>query len=303
MSMFLPFLLDNKWYEWYNTTMENKANNGGKREMKIRIGQKVYSALNGGRSGIVFQIHGEQRPETVRQAMGGAIVTGGRAHMDVVFEDGTISKQIPESIIRTGGWKVFDEVATEEEIDKQLVLAAAEKIRRELDVQAEKERQERRRMENIRTYHYLLKKADKPDWSDHRLAAVNIRRELSRAFPGVKFTVKSKSYTGGDSINIGWLNGPTGREVAGITNKYQEGSFDGMTDCYNYDPDESFRGTFGGAKYVFNNRDYTVEGLNEAWKRAGWAEEEITEERLQRDCEFARHVWSVWVEEIGRAHV
>ena len=61
-----------------------------------------------------------------------------------------------------------------------------------------------------------------------------IREELKKVFPNVKFSVKSSNFAGGDSVNITWTNGPTYKEVNEITNKYQSGRFDCMTDMYEY---------------------------------------------------------------------
>ena len=94
--------------------------------------------------------------------------------------------------------------------------------------------------------------------SSHALAAANIRRELKSAFPGIKFSVRSDCYSGGDSVDIRWELGPTSREVDAITNKYQEGSFDGMVDLYTYDSDHSWTGKYGGAKYVHCQRNCHV---------------------------------------------
>lgn len=91
--------------------------------------------------------------------------------------------------------------------------------------------------------------------SRHALAAANIRRELRAAFPAHKFTVRSDSYSNGDSINIRWTLGPTECEISAITGKYQTGSFDGMVDLYTYDTDRTFTATHGGSKYVFTRRD------------------------------------------------
>lgn len=84
-------------------------------------------------------------------------------------------------------------------------------------------------------------------------AGINIRIELKAAFPGVKFKVVSENYSMGSSVNVSWVDGPTVDDVKKITNKYEQGSFDGMTDCYDY-KDEIFTDIFGGAKYVFENR-------------------------------------------------
>src|SRR6185312_1000979 len=90
--------------------------------------------------------------------------------------------------------------------------------------------------------------------SSHACGAKNIKKELARAFPGVKFTVKSDSFSGGDSIDIGWELGPTTKEVEAITGKYQEGHFNGMEDIYETDRSNQWPDIYGGAKYVSENR-------------------------------------------------
>lgn len=90
-------------------------------------------------------------------------------------------------------------------------------------------------------------------------ASKEIKQTLRKIWPNVKFSVKSKSYSGGCSINVDWDMGPTSKQVEQIVNKYQYGSFDGMTDSYNYDStlvmtqDDQIK-VLGGAKYVFCNR-------------------------------------------------
>src|SRR6267142_156699 len=91
--------------------------------------------------------------------------------------------------------------------------------------------------------------------SDHALAAANIRRELKAAFPTIKFAIRSKSYSGGDSIDIHWELGPASKEVEAITNKYQKGTFNGMIDLYEYDSDRTWTAKHGSAKYVFCKRN------------------------------------------------
>lgn len=94
--------------------------------------------------------------------------------------------------------------------------------------------------------------------SDHATGAASIKAELSKAFPGIKFRVRSSSFSMGDDITVHWEFGPTTKEVEAITNKYQEGSFDGMQDLYEYDHNkgrEHFRMEHGGAKYVSASRD------------------------------------------------
>jgi len=87
-------------------------------------------------------------------------------------------------------------------------------------------------------------------------AAKNMRKELARAFPAVKFRVVTSRYSGGDSIRASWVDGPTSKEVEAIIDRYQGGTFDGMTDCYNYEH-SAWRDAFGDAKYVFAERSYS----------------------------------------------
>ncbi len=44
----------------------------------------------------------------------------------------------------------------------------------------------------------------------------NIRRELKAKFPGVKFSVRKRSY---DSVSVNWTDGPTEEQVKEITGK------------------------------------------------------------------------------------
>lgn len=91
---------------------------------------------------------------------------------------------------------------------------------------------------------------------DRVTAAKNIRVELARAFPGVKFSVKGKSFSGGDDINVSWTDGPTSAQVDAIIQKYSGGSFDGMTDSYTYSH-SAWIEAFGDAKYIMANRHYS----------------------------------------------
>lgn len=102
-------------------------------------------------------------------------------------------------------------------------------------------------------------------------AAKNIRIELAKAFPGIKFSVKSSRFAGGDSISVGWIDGPTGGQVDAIINRYEAGSFDGMEDIYNYRDDHAWTDAFGDAKYVSSSRELSVElvqkALDHLWEK------------------------------------
>jgi len=80
-----------------------------------------------------------------------------------------------------------------------------------------------------------------------------LRKELKEKYSSIKFVVRSRSFTGGNDVNIDYVNGVPSDEIRKMTYKYQAGSFDGMTDMYNYDYDK----TGPTAKYIFVNRNIT----------------------------------------------
>lgn len=85
-------------------------------------------------------------------------------------------------------------------------------------------------------------------------AAKNLRKDLKKHFPGVKFSVRA-DYS---SINVKWLDGPTRAMVEAIANRYQSGSFNSMEDIYEFS-NSPFTTLFGGAQYVFCYRDLSDE--------------------------------------------
>ena len=57
-----------------------------------------------------------------------------------------------------------------------------------------------------------------------------VRVALKKAFPGIKFSVRSSVYSGGASIRVGWVDGPSEKEVKSVVSAYEGGRFDGMID-------------------------------------------------------------------------
>jgi Large polyvalent protein associated domain 29 len=60
--------------------------------------------------------------------------------------------------------------------------------------------------------------------------AVLVRGALKKAFPGQKFSVRSKTYSGGASIDVSYVDGPTAVEVERVVGAYAGSNFDGMID-------------------------------------------------------------------------
>lgn len=138
-------------------------------------------------------------------------------------------------------------------------LWANVEAKKQADIKAKEEKARAKELEAVKLrkdYPFLVETS--AGVSSVVTAAKNIRTELKRVFPGVKFSVRSKSYSMGNSINIDWIDGPTVERVESVTQKYQYGDFDGMEDIYN-SRCAQFNDIFGGSKYVFENREYSEE--------------------------------------------
>jgi hypothetical protein len=98
----------------------------------------------------------------------------------------------------------------------------------------------------------------------HAQTAKAIRQELKAKFPSIKFSVTSSSFSMGDDVRVDWENGPTVKEVEEITDKYEEGTFDGMIDLYEYD---NRRDDIPQVKYVMTSRHISEEIMEETTRR------------------------------------
>jgi hypothetical protein len=123
-----------------------------------------------------------------------------------------------------------------------------------------------------KTYPHLETQANTKR-SVHALAAKNIRTELQRAFPGVKFTVRSETYAGGNAVDISWNDGPLTKDVDAIGGKYQKGHFNGMEDIYEYDRENIWGDVFGSVKYVQSQRHTSANAIRQVAEKMGYSVE------------------------------
>ncbi len=56
-----------------------------------------------------------------------------------------------------------------------------------------------------------------------------IRKELKAVFPGIKFSVRSKYFSMGSSVNISWTDGATKKEVESVVSKFEKVCVDEYT--------------------------------------------------------------------------
>jgi len=240
----------------------------------VTTGQVVSTNLYGLGRGVIYSIHGDQRTGTVRSARGVAT-------MDIAFDCGSLTHDLPEDILHGVQWQVHDEVLSPEET-AAIVRYAEEETRRAAEEKERTKNKYRADMEKMKTapeYAHL---------SQERNGAVqvtgNIRRELKKTFPGVKFSVTKRSY---DAVTVKWTDGVTEERVKDITDKYQDSYFDGMQDM-SVSCSYPFNEVYGGVGYVFTERKYSDEMKEKAIsafiKKIGNAfhEENISLERYNR---------------------
>jgi hypothetical protein len=245
------------------TTKAKWASSAGPRQTKA-----VNDALQS------LRWHGLKRRELTDNYPQGAILTQ-------MF--GEVSQPVAEAIATIGerfAWNVTSDnyraiiADCEAAIGRIEIPTDDKRTTQDERAKIEAEREEMRRMQAEREQKRAADKAAaladlkakypwaKQDGSGHARAAFNIKKELQNAFPGVKFSVKSSSFAGGNSVDVHWENGPTSAEVDAIISKYEQGSFNGMTDCYEYDHSgyaDAVEIWLGSTKYAHSHRKVSAE--------------------------------------------
>lgn len=244
---------------------------------KIVVGQRVSSSLYSRGRGVVYAIHGEQSPDTVRR-IGGVLNVGGEAEYDIVFECGVESKLLPECILRGVQWQIHPEVVSPEVVQCMREYCAQETALRvaEEKLKGEEFAAAVAALRADDRYKSLEQVGDK---LGAKLVAINFRREFRLAFPGVKFSVKSDS----NAVRVAWTDGPSLDEVKSITGKYRAGHFDGMQDLY-VDVRHPWTTVFGAAKYIDESRRHSTAAMTEAVEKVcgeyGWPVIEVRTDRF-----------------------
>lgn len=105
--------------------------------------------------------------------------------------------------------------------------------------------------------------------TSHAAAAKMIRATLKAAFPTVAFTVRSRSFAGGDAVDVRWTDGPTSDAVDALIGQHEYGHFDGSIDLYEY---SNVREDIPQVRHVQTRRDMSddtqraiVDWLNRYW--------------------------------------
>lgn len=142
-------------------------------------------------------------------------------------------------------------------------------------------------IKNVKASHdrnkaYKEELKNNPTKSSSANCAAAIREELKKEFEKVKFSVKSSNFSGGDSVSIEWIDGPTSEQVDGVVKKYQYGHFNGMDDIYEY---SNSREDIPQSKYVHTNREISDEVKNIVLESLrSFYSEDVEEYQLRQDC-------------------
>lgn len=88
--------------------------------------------------------------------------------------------------------------------------------------------------------------------------AALVRKALKEAFPRVKFSVKSRTYSMGASMSVAWTDGPNTAQVEAVTSRFEGSYFDGMIDYKGsrYHMMDGEQVSFG-ADSIHTNRSYS----------------------------------------------
>ena len=96
-----------------------------------------------------------------------------------------------------------------------------------------------------------------------------IRAELKTAYPDIKFSVRSKSYSMGSSISIHWTDGLSSKQINAITGKFagEHGEWSGGDTIY-MGHDSTYNGELVrfGSDHVFATRSHSAKALLEVAK-------------------------------------
>ena len=147
--------------------------------------------------------------------------------------------------------------ATDEEIAQAIERANNFLKEEEEEKNRAEEESTRAREEVIKKYGAIFDQPSGGHITDAVLVAKHIRQELSKEFPGQKFSVRKTDYS---TIWVEWKDGPTREEVEQIAGKHQRNCTRDRwnDDLWDYE-DSAFTSVFGGVDYLFFNRETAPE--------------------------------------------
>lgn len=226
----------------------------------IRVGRRIYCGLYGGKFGTIFAVHGTPNQGNSKAMFNGVVqmVTGPEASIDVVWDHGGMSLQVPECIATGIQWRFLDEEDhTQAQIDEAIAFSKEKAAQAEAEkkaaaeafdnaVQAMRESDEFKHLEQAPAEGGLYSRAR------DNMTAKNVRKTLKRTFPGVKFSVRKRSC---DALYVSWSREDDGetvnqRTVSDAVAMFKTGSYDPHED-YHSSKNSAFNVVYGGFDFIF----------------------------------------------------
>lgn len=210
-----------------------------------------------------------------------------------ISEFGHFSYPSKDAVESPGGWKYCMEdgkpiVLTEEEVREFVANAEARGIALERQEREAAEKKaiarEELKKEHTAKYGALLTALADSKRSASATAAANLKKLLSKTFPGVKFSVKSDY----NSIRAYWENGPmpSCAKMEEIEALFNTGAFDPYLD-YHYSIENVFADIFGGANYVSFQREITGDKYLETASELGIEGVRVVEYNNLEGCGYS----------------
>jgi hypothetical protein len=236
--------------------MSNAAQAINNESTNLRVGRRIYCSLYGGKYGTISAVHGIPDQGNFHRAAGGVLnmVTGPEAHIDVVWDHGATSQQVPECICTGIQWNFLDEPdRSQADIDEALAYAEQKRVEAE-EAKAAQERAFVAKVQALRSCDYYadLEQSSREGGTDKtKLAAKNIRKLLKKAHPSVKFSVRKDGYS---TLWVTWPRAVEGEEVNQRTindliGRFQTGYYDPEQDLSG-SSDSAFNIVFGGVNHI-----------------------------------------------------
>ena len=127
--------------------------------------------------------------------------------------------------------------------------------------------------------------------SIHAQAAKAIKKELKERWPNVNWRIRSSIFSGGTSVYIRWIDGPTQDEVRQIVGKYQYGYFDGMEDLYKI---TNRRNDIPQVKYVQLERELSPQYVIELCRKWGYTPKADEIHQTNEELFKSHKVWTYY---------
>jgi hypothetical protein len=176
------------------------------------------------------------------------MVSGGTAEIDIIFDDGTEDVRLPECVVRGVQWRILEGF-----VDAEGIAVARENAKqaskRRSEAEAAKSAAFSAEVERVRSdpaYAHLSQ--NKANLSSSKHAAANIREDLKKHLPGIKFSVRVHSHS---SVEVRYGEGTVTKDVVKpILEKYSTGYFDTLSDCH-LAKSSPFNLVYGGVEHVW----------------------------------------------------